>query len=81
MSDITVQVSVYSSGVGARPAPHDRATKAEANYKIVQPTNPNYDPEVRCGTCEHFRMTRCEIVAGRIESDHVCDWWEKEVPV
>jgi hypothetical protein len=43
-------------------------TKAEANYR------PQDDPDECCGHCCHFDgKGSCEIVAGRIAAQYVCD--------
>lgn len=44
-------------------------TKAEANYRGA-------DSEELCGNCLHFEHDCCNLVAGRISADCVCDLWE-----
>jgi hypothetical protein len=73
MSDITVHIQL---GISPDPTPGDKATKAEAHYHIQEPDRPDFDETVRCGTCVHFNMTRCQIVAGFIDPNYVCDYWD-----
>ena len=68
MSDIVVHIHL---GISQDPTPEDRGTKAEAHYRPME------EPDQQCGNCDHYSSGRCEIVAGSIDPDYVCDWWKE----
>lgn len=56
MTDLTVNVAVYSSGVSAKPTSYDKATKTEANYRRADVTDeaPHF-PRAR-GYMDHMEL-------------------------
>jgi hypothetical protein len=49
-----------------------RRTKASVNYR------PAESEQQRCGNCSYFDPPRsCQIVAGSIDREWVCDLWEQ----
>lgn len=63
-----VQETVQQSeGVGSG----QRYSKDEANYRPAGSSSTN------CNECVHFQQAgSCELVAGKIEEDHVSDYFE-----
>lgn len=47
-------------------------TKSEVDYSMGL-------PEAHCSLCEHYRIDKCEIVAGKIEPDHWCEKFDKKL--
>lgn len=67
--DITISLALAEEGEGGK------ATKSEANYR------PEESEDKECAQCSHYfaehGIGSCEEVAGRIDPEYVCDWWEK----
>ncbi len=58
-----------------KPSAESKATKLEANYREAD------SDRSRCGTCSHLIASdsgsdACDLVAGPIDRDYVCDWFE-----
>lgn len=55
-------------------ADKEKVSKASVNYHYAIPTNPKH-----CGNCIMFHLgppAHCDLVAGRINANFVCDKWE-----
>jgi hypothetical protein len=50
----------------------DLMTKAEADYTTG-------DGKQTCGSCLHYGAGSCNLVAGGISPEMVCDYWESEL--
>ena len=51
------------SGLDSREGDHPRTYSARLYRK-------------ECGTCVHFGINDCSLVAGMIDHEYVCDWWD-----
>ena len=65
--DITISLALAGEAEG-------KSTKKEANYR------PESAEDEECSGCVHYFASNgigsCELVAGTIDPEYVCDWFE-----